>query len=92
MSETLCDFCNEVQIYTGANATTNYLPDALRSVMYRQNLKSGEILRCPACNRAYFFDERTPGGSDDAMTTTYYQDFYPLTGEELSALESKYAG
>jgi hypothetical protein len=75
-----CSFCAALTPYLGSDQTSNYLDREVRWKM--RSLKSDgemEILACPECGKYYFYREWTPGGSDDAMVTTYHQDFYELS-------------
>ena len=79
-----CPFCLSLAPYCGSDQTNNYLDDALHNCLRRVKSDSAEeILACPQCGTYYYFREWTPGGSDDAMVTTYHQDFYDLTPYEL---------
>ncbi len=76
---TNCAFCKSIEIYITHGEDYAFLDFEKESAMTRISIKEdGCILQCKSCNAYYYFRQWSPGGSDDAMTTTTYQDFYPI--------------
>ena len=99
-----CKLCYELKesnhIENKANLTdsthASFFPDSfykLKSILnkdyesYADN--NAKLLKCPECYQYFLWEELTPGGSDDAMTTYIHESLRRINNEEAIFLMKK---
>ena len=92
-----CKLCSELKesnhIENKADLTysthASFFPDSfykLKSILnedsesYADN--NAKLLKCPECNQYFLWEEWTPGGSDDAMTTYIHESLRRINNKE----------